>query len=296
MRIAVAKFIGKHEKEPTQALLDLRAHYQFTHRFCNAYKGNEKGHVERSVEYVRRKSFGHKHQFTNEQEAEKHLHQSIERINNTIQQLTEKTACELFGEEKSYLRTFLQPMECSQMEELRVDKYATISFKTNRYSVPEKLVGEFVYVKVCSHKLEIYHHNSFQAKHTRTYGKHEWIIDINHYLDTFKAKPGALANSTALISNVYLKGIYDKYFEHQPRAFIDLLQYCYSKQIDQDQFATTLDKLQLNHRRGEVNTDAFIVLLGNYHDPKANHRCDEPSTIQEFSKQHLIKVTNLMCN
>lgn len=49
MRVAVAKFIGKHQKEPTGALLDLRSHYGFTHRFCNARKGNEKGHVEHSV-------------------------------------------------------------------------------------------------------------------------------------------------------------------------------------------------------------------------------------------------------
>lgn len=58
MRVAVAKFVGKHEKEPTQALLQLRGHYGFRHRFCNIYSGNEKGHVERSVEYVRRKAFG----------------------------------------------------------------------------------------------------------------------------------------------------------------------------------------------------------------------------------------------
>ena len=51
-------------KEPTQALLDLRAHYLFSHRFCNARKGNEKGHVERSVEYIRRKAFALKGDFT----------------------------------------------------------------------------------------------------------------------------------------------------------------------------------------------------------------------------------------
>ncbi len=57
MRVAVARFVGPHEKEPTRSLLQLRGHYQFRHRFCNIYRGNEKGHVERSVEYVRRKAF-----------------------------------------------------------------------------------------------------------------------------------------------------------------------------------------------------------------------------------------------
>ena len=46
MRVAVSKFIGPHEKEPTQALLQLRGHYHFSHRFCNSYRGNEKGYVK----------------------------------------------------------------------------------------------------------------------------------------------------------------------------------------------------------------------------------------------------------
>ena len=45
MRVAVARFVERHEKEPTEALLRLRGHYQFSHRFCNLYRGNEKGHV-----------------------------------------------------------------------------------------------------------------------------------------------------------------------------------------------------------------------------------------------------------
>ena len=35
MRVAVSKFVGKYHKEPTQALLALRGHYLFNHRFCN---------------------------------------------------------------------------------------------------------------------------------------------------------------------------------------------------------------------------------------------------------------------
>jgi len=46
MRVAVSRFVGLHEKEPTRALLQMRGHYLFTHRFCNIYSGNEKGHVE----------------------------------------------------------------------------------------------------------------------------------------------------------------------------------------------------------------------------------------------------------
>ena len=132
MRVAVAKFIGRHEKEPTKALLDLRGHYQFSHRFCNTYRGNEKGHVERSVEHVRRKAFGLKDDFSTLEEANNHLLSTLKKINNTKQQLTGKSADEMFAEEKKHLIEHTEPLACSDSEQLRVDKYATICYRTNR--------------------------------------------------------------------------------------------------------------------------------------------------------------------
>ena len=42
-------------KKNRQALVKLSLYYGFHYRFCNPASGNEKGHVERSVEVVRRK-------------------------------------------------------------------------------------------------------------------------------------------------------------------------------------------------------------------------------------------------
>ncbi|WP_240503538.1 hypothetical protein [Natranaerobius trueperi] len=56
-RVAVKKFVGLSEKEPTESLLKLSLYYGFDFRFCNAKSGWEKGHVERSVEYCQKKSF-----------------------------------------------------------------------------------------------------------------------------------------------------------------------------------------------------------------------------------------------
>lgn len=44
MRVAVRRFVGRHEKEPTEGLLQLSLYYQFSFRFCNVARGNEKGH------------------------------------------------------------------------------------------------------------------------------------------------------------------------------------------------------------------------------------------------------------
>jgi len=71
MRVAVKKFVGPTEKEPTDALLKMSIYYGFDFRFCNARSGNEKGHVERSVEVVRRKSFCKNDSFKSLEEANK---------------------------------------------------------------------------------------------------------------------------------------------------------------------------------------------------------------------------------
>lgn len=261
MRVAVARFTGP-EKQPTEALLQLRAHYQFTHRFTNFYRGNEKGHVERSVEYVRRRSFGIKSSFGSLQEAQNWLDQKLGEINQTRQQLTGKTALALFEEEKKVMPAAPIPMECAQWVQLRVDKYATVSYRTNRYSVPDHLVGAFVTVKVRTDQLQIFDDQQCLAIHTRSYDTHEWIININHYLETFKRKPGALAGSVALASSGYLKELFVAYFQDAPREFIGLLSYCLEHQITDQRLSQVVQRLHSSGVR-QITAAKIEVLLGN---------------------------------
>ena len=179
MRVAVAKFVGRHEKEPTRALLELRGYYHFTHRFTNFYRGNEKGHVERSVEYVRRKAFAPKDSFASAIEAQEWLDSILKKLNATKQQGTGKSAGELLTEEKKVLvKHPSSVMICSEQIQLRADKYATVSYQGNRYSVPDNLVGLFVDVSVRSRQMHIYSQNKRVAIHHRSYKSHDWVIDI----------------------------------------------------------------------------------------------------------------------
>lgn len=269
MRVAVAKFVGKHEREPTQALLQLRGHYSFTHRFTNFYRGNEKGHVERSVEYVRRKAFGIKTSFQSLTDAHEWLALTLNKLNNKKQQLTGKTANELLDQEKTVLLAAPIPMTCADYVQLRVDKYSTISFMTNRYSVPDHLVGHFVEARVQSSIIEVYQDTQCVARHERSYQRHQWVIQIEHYLQTFTRKPGALAGSVALASQDYLRDLYNRFFKEAPREFIDLLTYCYEHQINDERLSTTVERLLQSGVR-EIGVDPMIALLGNRQDTPAN--------------------------
>jgi transposase len=262
MRVAVARFVGKYEKEPTRALLDMRGHYQFTHRFCNAYRGNEKGHVERSVEYVRRKAFAYTSDFPDMDSAIANLQRALTKINNTRQQLTGKTAQELFNQEKEALYRAPLPLKCCEVIQSRVDKYATISCRSNRYSVPDNLVGHFVDVKQFSKTIEIYAEDVRVALHQRNYGKQQWIINIEHYLGTFKRKPGALAGSVALAQAGYLKELYHQHFDQTPRDFIELLHYCSNNQISNERLKESVVRLN-NICTETIDTGQLIAVLGN---------------------------------
>jgi len=291
MRDAVAKTIGKQEKEPTRALLDLRSHYGFDHRFCNARKGNEKGHVERSVEYIRRKAFGFTHSFDSLEAAQDHLLCIIEQINQTKQQLTGKSANELFEQETPFLLPVSSDLNCSEMVELRVDKYATVSFRTNRYSVPDHLVGDFVTLKLFSSALEIYHKDILLGKHPRNYGNHQWVIAIEHYLHTLKRKPGALSNSVALISSVYLKQLYQTYFTQSPRDFIELLEYCKTYQVDHERLEHTVNRL-LRANCCLINTERIKALLGNKTVAEPRPILEDQTLI--LAKKQLSQVSSLI--
>ena len=74
-------------------------------------------------------------------------------------------------------------------------------------------------------------------------GVHGWTIDIAHYLETFKRKPGALPNSVALISAPYLKEIYTTHFKDNPRDFVKLLAYVKTHQTTNEALEQTLGRL-----------------------------------------------------
>lgn len=294
MRVAVAKFAGNHEKEPTRALLQLKGHYQFGHRFCNAYSGNEKGHVERSVEYIRRKAFGFKSDFASFEEAQQYLETIISKLNQAKQQLTGRTAIEMFADEKGLLWQHTGPLACSDSEQLRVDKYATISYCTNRYSVSEKLVGCFVDVKIFSNTVEAYFENKQVASHQRDYGKHQWVISIEHYLDTLRQKPGALNGSVALTCRPYLKQLYLQFYTEAPRDFIDLLHYCREHKISEENLEGTVLRL-VGLCPQSITTEKLTALLGN--KPKEDAKPVAVNNQTAYLAQEQLKqVTALLMN
>lgn len=213
MKVAVAKFVGLHEKEATEALKKLAMFYGFNYRFCNIYSGNEKGHVERSVDVVRRKAFSRCIDFTFD-EAIKHL-ETILILHNG----------QKFEEERLHLLPYPGKYETAEIVECFVDKYSVISYQTNRYSVPDHLVGKYVSIKAYVDKIIVLEGKEKTAEHKRLYGFNEWSVSIYHYIRILARKPGALKGSLALAQlQDDLRKLYIDNFKDAPKDFIKVLE------------------------------------------------------------------------
>lgn len=224
-RVAVARFVGLKDKEPTEALLKLSIYYKFNFRFCNAYSGNEKGHVERSVEFVRRKAFSGDRIFSSLAEANTHLDEVLQKLNSRNLSTTNKSPLELLEDEREYLFPDMPIYETATIADLRVTKYSTIMIDSCYYSVPDSYVGAMVRCKIYTTQIIVFYNNEEIARHTKVHGLNLWQIDITHYAKTLFRKPKALINSTAFKQmDEILKDIYNQYFKGNEREFVKLIE------------------------------------------------------------------------
>ena len=222
-RVAVKKFIGRSDKEPTEALLKLSLYYKFNYRFCNAYSGNEKGHVERSVEVIRRKAF-QKLSFLSLADANNHLIDVLKEINSKCPFGKNKTAYALLEEEQINLLPNMPLYETATTVQVRVSKYSTIMVESSQYSVPDTYVDRLLRCKVYTNKILVFDDIEKVAEHDKIVGFNKWKIDISHYTYTLFRKPKALINSTAFTQmDDVLKDIYKHYFSGNEKEFILLL-------------------------------------------------------------------------
>lgn len=217
MRNVVRKFIGRSEKELNPELLKLAAYYGFAVNVANCFAGNEKGSVESSVKLVRNRAFATEYRFGSLGEAQAHLDAVIAGMN----------ADKDIAAERAALGPLPPRYETADVRErAAVDKYSCVTVDGNRYSVPEGLVGKRVTVKAYPNEIVALHGGKVVARHARLEGRGGMRLDIRHYLDTLRRKPGALARSEVLAGYPTFKRIYDAHYTERPREFIEVVRSC----------------------------------------------------------------------
>jgi len=288
MRVAISQFTVEGKK-PTDALVRMSAFYGFDYRFCNIASGNEKAHVERSVEVLRRKAFSIRDSFGSIEQANAYLLETCNRLN------AQDGIRANFLEEKQSLSPLVSDMACFEARMYKVDKLSTFCLNNSHYSVPGKYIKTDVWVKKFSESIVVYDTTgpgkAEIAVHERSY-EPKWVLDLTHYLDILKAKPGALGQSVALQqAPEKIRNLYESHFKGKERSFIELLIYADEKGILYDELCSAALTAQ---RKGaqEVSASHIKEVLENPNQaapPQVGS-----SQMADYARTNLSVLTNLM--
>ena len=195
---AVKKIFTRGQRELTDTFERFVLHYGFQYEFCNPGKGNEKGHVEAMVRYVRNNFLLPENTIVN-----------IDHFNETLWGLAEKDRNRPHYDKNELqsvlfehdLNAFLMLPEktfnCARYEVLRADKYGMVNVDKKQYSTSPRFAQQKVNVCITYNEVSILNgSNEVIAKHTRLYGIRRKSMIWQPYLDLLSKRPRAIKYSS----------------------------------------------------------------------------------------------------
>ncbi len=122
--------------------------------------------------------------FANKSDYEAFLHKLLYKLNRTRQNR--------INEELAFLRPLPTDLISDYSQETaRVSSCSTIRVRNCSYSVPSRLIGEEVEVRVYDNKIEVWYAKKLLFETERLRGQNKHRIDYRHIIDSLKRKPGA---------------------------------------------------------------------------------------------------------
>src|SRR5258708_5746214 len=156
---------------------------------------------------------------------------------------------ERFAQERPHLRDLPRcRVDAWHRRRVRVTQGSTIQIRTNAYSVPSQLVGEYVDVHVMAEWLEVWYGTVLVDRVPRLRGRNKHAINYRHVIDSLIRKPGAFAEyryRDAMFPSSRFRRAYDVLLQHGPtRAAKDYLRI-----------------LELAAKESEAGVDAVLARL-----------------------------------
>ncbi len=208
LKAAVTKVLLGRDRWENPKFIALRSHYGFESFFClpGIDGAHEKGGVEGEIGRFRRR----------------HLVpvprvESLDELNALVAEADigddarvisgrptvdgrRITVGEHFALEQPLLQTLtVESFDVAVDLECRVDHKARICVRQAHYSVPVRLAGSKIRVRLGASHLEIVDRSTVVARHPRPLHKGTETLTLDHYLEILTRKPGALLGATALV-------------------------------------------------------------------------------------------------
>jgi len=195
---AVKKILRGHQREETERFIAFRSHWGFESEFCTVGRGNEKGGVEAEGGYFRRNHLVPVPKAASLEELNLQLMEGSREDRSRIISGRSTNIGEAMNVERDHLLPLMgEGFQLAGVHFARVDTKGTVKVLTNFYSAPVA-VGVEVQAKVYPAHVEVWHQGRCVARHERSFGRYQPVLDLEHYLEVLLKKPGAMAGSTAL--------------------------------------------------------------------------------------------------
>ncbi|MBT2708645.1 IS21 family transposase [Pseudomonas sp. ISL-84] len=191
---AVKKILPNGERQLTDEFQNFVLHYGFECEFCNPNSGNEKGHVEAMVKYIRNNFLLPGLHVIELDELNKELWGKAEKDRKRKHYQKEWKIEELFEEDKdAFLLLPVKEYECVRYETLKADKYGYIKLDLNLYSTSPRYALNKVLVKISYSRVDILNDDhQLVVSHSRLYGQYRKSMKWQPYLNLMAKRPTAL--------------------------------------------------------------------------------------------------------
>lgn len=181
----------------------LSAHYAFKCEFTNIQSAHEKGLVEGLVGLSRRNMMVPIPRVDTLSELNVHLRRACCEYRNHRIQGRDQTVGEMaLTAEAAMISLPKYKYDPAKMMIKKVDKFATVSFDGNRYSVPVENAGKEISVKAYGNEVAMISRNMEIARYERSYEKGKTFYRLEHYMELIERRPRSVYNAKPVKSNV----------------------------------------------------------------------------------------------
>jgi transposase len=193
LKSVVLERVGEHVRYHPR-ILELAGHYHFAPQPCAPRRGNEKGKVERTIQYLRHSFFAARH------------YSSLEDLNRQLADWTAEVAHmrPVPGDpEKTPVHTALQAerqlllplaanrFECALVVPTASGKQPYLRFDKNDYTIPPELVKRPLTLCASEHEVRVLDGSVEVARHSRSYDRGQRIEHPTHLKALGEQKRGA---------------------------------------------------------------------------------------------------------
>jgi transposase len=187
------------ERRPNASYAALASHYAFEALFCMPARGNEKPRAETRVRVLQRQWATPVPRVADLAALNASLRRRcLDEAARTVAGYTESIGQRFARDQAQALPLPAHRFDACISQPAQVDKYQTVRFDRNRYSVPRTCAYRAVTVKGYVDRVEVIERGQVVARHARSYGRDEHMLDPLHYLAALGRRPAALDHAPVL--------------------------------------------------------------------------------------------------